>query len=179
MIVRSKLLSLPLGVAALLAGLALPAASQANPKPKPPPAPKPVPPGPAAAAQVRLEQAQALRPAYLALAGANHDYDGHRVKAMHQVKGALNLLNDHVMKNGTPAMKDATRAGKAAVARADKAAQGARMFHEPQPASDAALRQARQVLLQVRPGLVANNQQKVLKRVDEAMKQIHIALKIN
>ena len=170
---------LPLGVPALLAGLTFPAASQAGPKPKPAPAPKPAMAGPAAAAQASFVQAQALRQAYLALAGANHDYNGHRVKAMRAVKDAVKILDDGVMKDGAAPLKAATRNGKAAVAAADKAAKATPMVHEAQPASDAALRQAGQVLLQVRPTLVANKQHNVLKHVDRAIKQINTALAIN
>jgi hypothetical protein len=181
MIVRRKLLSLLLlGAPALLAGLTFPAPGQAHHKPKPrPPAPKPAPPGPAAVAPTRFEQAQALRQAFVALAGANHDYNGHRVKAMHAVKHAVKMLDDHVMRHGTAPLQAATQQGQAAVAAAEKAAKATRMVHEPQPASDAALGQAGQVLQQVRPALVANKQHRILKQVDAASRHINIALKIN
>jgi hypothetical protein len=195
MILRHKVLPL-LGVSALLTGLTFPAGSQANPKPKPPPAsargkPKPAPAPPKAnpkpppapdpavvAAQVRLEQAQALRQAFLALAGANHNYLGHRVKAMGHLKGALAILDGHVLRHGTAAQKAATRRGMAAVAVAEKAAATAPMVHMPQRASDAALLQAGQGLLQVRPSLELNKQHDVRARVNRAIHHINVAPKM-
>jgi hypothetical protein len=75
---RSTCLWTLLGVAALLAGLALPAGGEAQNKPQPsakkagtPPAPKPG--SPVALAHQRLEDANAIRQAFGLLAVANHD----------------------------------------------------------------------------------------------------------
>jgi hypothetical protein len=178
MILRLKVLPLLVGVAGLLAGLTFPAAGQARPKPKSPPAPKPARPGAGAAAQLRLEQAQALRQAFLALAGANHNYNGHRVKAMGHLKQALAILDGHVLRHGTAAQKAATRRGRAAVAAAEKAASTAPMVHMPQRVSNTALLQAGQGLLQVRPSLVVNKQHDVHTWVNRAIHHINMAPKI-
>jgi hypothetical protein len=196
MILRRTLLPL-MGVAALLAGLTFPAGSQADPrpKPKPPPAPatgkpKPPPPPPAkpkpppapspavVAAQVRLVQAQELRKAFVALAGANHTYHGHRAKAMHHVKEALTMLDRHVMTHGNGQQKAAIRQGRAAVAAAEKAAATAPVVHMPRRASDASLRQAGQVLRQVGPGLDLHKQHDVRGQVNHAIHHINVAPKV-
>jgi hypothetical protein len=48
-----------------------------------------------------------LRKAYVLLAGANHDYDGHRVKAMGAVNAAAKILEGSLVKKGTPQQKAA------------------------------------------------------------------------
>jgi hypothetical protein len=42
------------------------------------------------------------------LAAANHDYDGHRARAMRQVQEAVGLLDHSVLTRGTDAPKAAT-----------------------------------------------------------------------
>jgi hypothetical protein len=183
MVSRRKLLSLPLlGVLAMLVGLALPAESQAQDKPKPPPPPKrpqnkPKPP-PAVPGALQFQEANALRTAFIKLAAGNHDYNGHRWKAMHAVKAALVPLDNFVLKHGAAGLKVQTRDGQTAVASAEAAAKKAPTVREPQPASDALLGQAGKLLLQIRPTLVANKQPIVLKHVDTAIQEIKVALKV-
>jgi hypothetical protein len=174
-----KLFLLPLAI--LVAGLTFPGNSHAQAKPKgePPPHKKDGPaPNKDKGAELKLEEAEALRKAYIAMAGGNHDYDGHRAKAMHAVREAVKILDGQVMEHGNAAQKAATKQGDAAVALADKAAKTMKMFHEPQPASDAALRGAAGTLLEVRKVLAEHKQPKVLGHVDTAIKEINIALKI-
>ena len=47
-----------------------------------------------------LHEARRLREAFVLIAGANHDYGGERGKAMVQVKDALRLVDEYVLKNG-------------------------------------------------------------------------------
>jgi hypothetical protein len=186
MVPRRRLLSLPaLSVLVLLVALALPAASQAQNKPKPPPPKHRTAPHPhhgkvphPAHAMLQFQEAAALRKAFVALAGANHDYDGHRWKAMHAVKAALFDLDEFVLKHGGAKLKAATWQGRAAVAKAEMAARWAPNVHEPQAASDAQLAQAAQLLAHVRPTLVANKQHHVLGHVDKAIREIMDALKV-
>lgn len=181
MICRRKLLALPLlGVLALLAGLAVPAAGQAdNKKPNPqPPAPNKGKGRPGQGGKVQFEEAKALRQAFLQLAAANHDYDGHRVKAMGAIKQALGMLDGFVLKHGNRQLQEATRGGQAAIAQAEQAAGLSRPLNEPQAVSDAALRRAAAILGQVRPILVQRNQRNVLGQVDTARREIRIALGI-
>jgi hypothetical protein len=79
---------------------------------------------------------QALQSAHQVLAGANHDYKGHRVLAMHQIRLALKQLGH------TPAASATKKAHPA-----KKAAHSAKLaVHEDQAKSDAQLKQAQQIL---------------------------------
>jgi hypothetical protein len=132
-----------------------------------------------AAAVVQFHQADTLRKAFLELAGAKHDYDGHRVKAMYAVKAALGPLDEHVLKHGTPEMKLKTKEGQAAVAAAEKADRDTPKIKERQQVSDNLLLRARMRLLEVRPHLGRTKQNNVLPHMDTAVREIHVALKIN
>jgi hypothetical protein len=105
---------------------------------------------------------QELRRAKALLLKANHDYDGHRVKAIHQVNLALRQLN-----------KDSGARPKETIplVRGDG--------REPQPLSDAQLKQARQILTAVQgqlTGLYSTpHRRKAGARVTDAIKQIDLA----
>jgi hypothetical protein len=132
-----------------------------------------------ARAALRFQEAQSLRQAYLALASANHDYDGHRVKAMIAVKGALKALDEVVMNNGTAEQKAATTQGQAAVANAGAGAKQTPTVHEKQTNSDEVLQQAAQTLQQVRATMITNKQRKnLVNHIDTALSEIAMALKI-
>ncbi len=174
MIVDRKLLSCLLGVPALLAGLGLPVESCAAGKPKPPAVKH----GPAkSAVEMRFEEAQALREAFIVLAGANHDYNGHRVHAMGAVKAAIKILDGAIEAQGSAKLKAAAAAGRAATIRAEKVAHHTRMVHEAQRASDLQLLKAGEMLAQVRMVLARNNQKKVLNHVDNAIREVKMGLK--
>jgi hypothetical protein len=97
-------------------------------------------------------EAGMLRSAYLILATGDHDYKGHRVKAMHQVEAAAKLL-------GMNLSGDAK----------DK---------QPQPLSDAKLREAQGLLQSVLAASEVKNEKRVTKHITEAINQINIALSI-
>ena len=97
-------------------------------------------------------EARMLRSAYLILATGNHDYKGHRVRAMHQIEAAAKLL-------GMNLSGDAK----------DK---------QPQPLSDAKLREAQGLLQSVLGASEVKNQKRVTKHINEAINQINIALSI-
>jgi hypothetical protein len=177
MIVPRNSLVLPLlAGAALLLGLAVPATSPADNQPKAAAANKKA--ASVIGSQVKLTEAETLTNALVLLEGANHDYNGHRAKAIHAVKAAINILDASVLKRGTPQQKSAAVQDKAVVKGADATAKRTPVLHEGQGASDAQLRQAAQILAQVRPTLAANKQSKVLPHVDTAIKEIGIALKV-
>src|SRR4051794_16069335 len=50
--------------------------------------------------QTKFQEADMLRQAYVLMAGANHDYNGHRGKAMHAVHTAFNALDKQVSSKG-------------------------------------------------------------------------------
>ena len=97
-------------------------------------------------------EAGMLQNAYLILATGNHDYQGHRVKAMHQIEAAAKLLG-------------VTLSGDAK----DK---------QPQPLSDAKLREAQGLLQNVLGAAEVKNQVRVTKHINNAINQINIALSI-
>ena len=94
----------------------------------------------------------ALQAAYSVLSRADHDYHGHRVNAMHEIQAACKLL-------GADPTGDATG-------------------NEPQGTSDAQLRTAGQILLNVRAVAASGNQIQVVQHIDNAINQIKIALSI-
>ena len=87
-----------------------------------------------------------LDDAYATLAQANHDYKGHRVKAMKQIELAVQELGGKISGKGKG--------------------------REPQGTSDAQLRAAQSLLQQVLGGLSS----KPLKHVNAAIAQINTAL---
>ena len=99
-------------------------------------------------------QAQAAGPvallndAYATLAHADHDYKGHRVRALKQVEAALGEMGEKIS--------------------------GSARVREPQGTSDAQMRAAEALLQQASPGLT----KKPLKHVNLAIEQINIALSI-
>jgi hypothetical protein len=165
--------SLPL-LFALLAVLAFGSAGLAQKKPRKPP-PNPV--QQAAKEQVKLNEAELLREAYILLAAANHNYEGHRVKAMNEIQAAVKILDTSVLKKGTAAQKAATLIEDNAAARAKIIAKHLPKVNVSQVQSDALLRVAAALLLKVEPVLAANGQKKVLVHVEKAGREIVAALK--
>jgi len=101
-----------------------------------------------------------LQSAHATLAGADHDYDGHRIAAMHQIEAALRDL-----------------AGNSAVGRTHRVHYkhvGKVRNLEPQAASDAKLRSAQEVLQTAAAELSGSP----LKRVNKALAQLNTALGI-
>ena len=97
-------------------------------------------------------EAGMLQNAYLILATGDHDYKGHRVRAMHQIEAAAKLLG-------------MTLSGDAK----DK---------QPQPLSDAKLREAQGLLQNVLGAAEVKNQERVTKHITNAINQINTALSI-
>ncbi len=89
-----------------------------------------------------------LDDAYATLAQADHDYKGHRAKAMKEIELAVHELGGKISGKGRG--------------------------REPQGTSDAQLSAARSLLQQAAGGL----SKKALKHVDAAIEQINIALSI-
>lgn len=97
-------------------------------------------------------EAGMLHRAYQILATGDHDYKGHRVKAMHAVKAAADLL-------GLDLSGD------------DKDKQS-------QPLSDEKLREAQGLISQVLGAAEVKAQKRVVKHLNEAVHQINAALSI-
>jgi hypothetical protein len=97
-------------------------------------------------------EAGMLQNAYLILATGDHDYQGHRVRAMHQIEAAAKLLG-------------MTLSGDA-------------KDRQPQPLSDAKLREAQGLLQNVLGAAEVKNQVRITKHINNAINQINIALSI-
>jgi hypothetical protein len=93
-----------------------------------------------------------LRQAYRTLAKADHDYAGHRVKAMKAIEAACDLLGEDIRGGGK---------GK-----------------ERQPVSDDELRSALTIVQNVRNNAVQRDQEKIVDHLNDAIKQISFALEV-
>jgi hypothetical protein len=91
-----------------------------------------------------------LQNAYTLLSTANHDYDGHRVKAMKSVRAAAMQLRVSL--------------------------QGEMHGNEQQATSDAQLRQAQKMLQQVRSAAAERKQRRLVKHLDTALEHLSAAL---
>ena len=101
----------------------------------------------------------ALQTALKLLTVADHDYDGHRAKAAHEVHQALVEMHPHYHHNTSSASstKVLSAAQKKAVAQKKTANGGPPAVHEDQTTSDSQLRQAQQLLQGASTGLNANH----------------------
>ncbi len=174
---RSHSLRLRLSLAAVVLLAGIPSVSLAQTK-APPKSKAQIAVDKAAEANLKLKEAEALREIYIVLAGANHDYDGHRAKAMSQIQSAVKLLDSAVAKNGSAGAKATTAYEDAVTGAAKQAAKGAAVVHELQSVSDARLKKAAVTLAEVRPTAVQMKQKNVINHLDNALKELNIALKI-
>jgi hypothetical protein len=95
---------------------------------------------------------QTLTQAYSTLASADHDYQGHRVKAMHAIRKAARLMGSKIAGDG-----------KAKVS---------------QTLSDSQLRSVQGMLQQVRGSVSGRKQQLVVQHINEALHHLSVALSI-
>jgi hypothetical protein len=95
---------------------------------------------------------QSLTQAYSTLASADHDYQGHRVKAMEAIKKAAKLMGQKI-----------TGEGK---------------VKEPQALSDAQLRGVQSTLQKVKSSVGGRRQQRVVQHINDALQHLSVALSI-
>lgn len=93
-----------------------------------------------------------LTQAYSTLASADHDYKGHRVKAMAAIRKALRMMGTKVGGDGK---------GK-----------------ESQTLSDSQLRGVQTQLQNVKGTIRGRNQQRVVQHINEAIQHLSVALSI-
>jgi hypothetical protein len=93
-----------------------------------------------------------LRQAYAILAKADHDYDGHRIRAMHAVERACDVLGQDIRGDG----KDV----------------------QPQATSDEELRQAQGIIQGVESDATSNKQERVARHLAKAVSEIEVALSV-
>jgi hypothetical protein len=97
-------------------------------------------------------EAMMMHQAYRILATGDHDYKGHRVKAMRQVEAAAKILGLDLAGD----LKDRTR----------------------QALSDGKLREAQGLIRSIRNSAEVKDQDRVTRHLDEAISQLDIALTI-
>jgi hypothetical protein len=143
---------------------------------------------PAAPWRAAAEAAEvaALRSAFNLLLTANHNYDGHRVKAMQQIAQACRRMDVDIVppevrarwesrRNATrPATEPATKSATKPTTRAG----GKRGEPKPQNVSDAQLRQAKDIVQQVRKAIPAGKQPRISELLGKASEEIDTALSI-
>lgn len=124
------------------------------------------------------QQAEALKKAFVALAMANHDYNGHRARAMESVRAAYKELDKVINKRGTALQKAKSQQEDALAAAAKQAAKQAPPVHENQVFSDNQLLQAADILIQLSVVYTQQQQQKLLGHVSNSLNEITVALQI-
>ena len=127
---------------------------------------------------MKEKEAEVLRRAYIVMAEANHDYDGHRVKAMNHLESAVRLLEDGIAKKGSDLAKLIAEYEDAVAARAKNAQVFVAPVHENQVLSDTRLKKAALLLAELRPTIIQLKQRNVTRHLDNAIKEIEIALEI-
>src|SRR5262245_27704720 len=127
--------------------------------------------------QFKGKESEALKEAYILMAAANHDYNGHRAKSMNALGKAFEALDMYVVKNGTVLDRIKTIRDDQVAAAARFLEKGDTAVHEPQFYSDLQLRQAAVLMEEVKVVMAANKQTKGMHHVDEALKEVGIALK--
>jgi hypothetical protein len=95
---------------------------------------------------------QTLTQAYSTLASADHDYKGHRIKAMQAIKKAARMMGQRLGGDGKA--------------------------KEPQTLSDQQLRGVQSMLQKVRGTVGGRNSQRVVQRINEAIQHVTVALSI-
>ena len=127
---------------------------------------------------MKEKEAEVLRRAYIVMASANHDYNGHRAKAMNHLESAVRLLEDSIAKKGSPLAKLIAEYEDTLAARAKNAQVLVAPVHENQVVSDKTLKNAAVLLVELRPTIIKLGQKNVTSHVDHAIKEIEIALEI-
>ena len=142
--------------------------------------------GPAAAISPTLAANKANKMGELAtlhaakklLVSADHDYKGHRAKAVHEVTEAIHELEYHHKAAGTTGVKHAAATGSTTPrVHANGGGQQHAKLREPQANSDQQLQAAMALLQKAAAGLNSGNHPKALGHVNAAIESLQLALK--
>jgi len=118
----------------------------------------------------------ALKPAFDTLLTADHDYQGHRVKAMREIAQACRLLGTDIL---PPDFEERVKERKAEGGAATKpATRPAKPEPEGQSNSDDQLTHAKGIVQQVLSSIPAGTQPKVVERLQNAVSELTTALSI-
>jgi hypothetical protein len=126
---------------------------------------------------VKLDELASLKSALQLLEGANHDYKGHRAKAVHAIHEAIHEIEHHGQKHvpTPPAVAAAKAAAKASTPKTGSVPP----VHENQVASDTQLVAAEQLLSKVFAELTTTGKHpKAIGHVKIAVQELQIALKL-
>ena len=124
------------------------------------------------------KESEALKQAYVLMAAANHDYGGHRVKAMRQVEKAFDLLDANIMKQGTLKQRIKTLQDDNAAARAKILAGNSSAVHEAQAVADRQMFRAAAIMSVIGEASYFNKQPGVLDHVKKGLVELETALMI-
>jgi hypothetical protein len=124
------------------------------------------------------KEADVLTLAYIYLAAANHDYDGHRAQAMNRVESAVRILNANLLERGS--LEQKIRAMRDEIARGVTKARAQQQYtvHEDQHISDAQLMIAGALVQRVAIVMAQRNQALTLMYLTDGLTEISIALTI-
>ncbi len=133
----------------------------------------------AAKQAVKLDELATLKSAKKMLETANHDYKGHRAKAVHAIGEAIRELEHQKGAGKHVPANPAVAAAKANAHAAAKVANAATpKVHENQMNSDVQVKAAHQLLLQVQAALGTGNHPKAFTHVQTAIQELETALKV-
>jgi hypothetical protein len=124
------------------------------------------------------KESEALKTAYVLMAAANGDYDGHRAKAMKHVENAFEGLDANIMKNGTLQQRIKTAQEENAAAKAKILGKNASALHEVQALSDAQMFKGAAIVHVINQAAVFKAQAGVHGHLQKALVEAETALKI-
>lgn len=127
---------------------------------------------------IRGKEADVLTLAYVYLAAANHDYDGHRAAAMSQVESAINILDNHLVARGSYQQKVQAMKRQITEGVAKELQQQQNALHEDQTVSDAQLMMASALIQRVALVMAQRNQTYPLMYLSDGLTEITVALTI-
>lgn len=126
--------------------------------------------------ELKAKEARVIREAYILLAGANHDYLGHRAKAMDHLQTAVRVLEERLARNGSARTKLESEYEDAVAETAKRAQLLVLPVHENQMQSNIQLKNAAILLLELRPTTIKLDQRRVLHHIDRAVAELQIGL---
>jgi hypothetical protein len=126
--------------------------------------------------EMNLREGAIIKEAYMVLAIANHNYDGHRARAMGLLEDAATMLDRNILKNGTNQQKVMALEHDKKAYQAKFLAKHQAAMHEPQALSDLQMNEGLNMLLRVRPTIIQRQQKGVLDKVDSAIAEIRKGL---
>jgi hypothetical protein len=130
----------------------------------------------ASAQEMNGREGTLLKEAYIYLSMANHDYNGHRHRAMGHLQEAAKILDEKMLKKGTDGQKTLALKQDIEAYRAKFLAKHSPTVHEPQALADLQMEAGLKLLTEVKPLLEQRKQTRVLNFVDKAIAEVNRGL---